>query len=233
MAQRLDYLFYLTIIGDTGTGKSNFLKRLALNLTYDWDNTFKPTIGIDFSIFYAPIDQSVVKLLIWDTSSNPNHQHIIASRVRASHGFFIVYDITNRKTFEGVMKWIKMAKETSWTDATMILIGNKSDLEEDREVSFEEGRLLAEELGMKFVETSVKRNENIRYITKWLMEKEIEKEKRKQKERNQKKSLLGLQAGKTFSSLTNGSFHRKWVYIGLLSFVTFYFILFFLWKKIT
>ena len=161
MNEELDYFFCITIVGDPGTGKSNFLKRLFPNLIYEWDNTQKPTRALDFSVFHSSVDQHVVKLLIWDTTGDGHLPKNTVSVLEGPDGLFMVYDITKRKTFESFGKRVKRTQKFAWKEATMILVGNKSDLEDAREVSYEEGRLLAEELGMKFVEISERKNESI------------------------------------------------------------------------
>jgi len=132
---------------------------------------------VDFSVNYCPVEDEVAKLTIWDTAGNVRYKSVISSYFRGAHGFFLIYDITNRESFENIGKWFKDIDEQGSRGANKILIGNKSDLEEDRQVSYEEGRLMAEKLGIKFFEVSTKNGENILFVAKLFAKEEVEKEK--------------------------------------------------------
>ena len=97
---------------------------------------------------------------IWDTAGQELFRAVTRSYYRGSHGAFIVYDITNRDSFENVPRWLTDVKSSDRSDIVCILIGNKSDLN-NREVSREEGQKFADSYGMTFFETSAKTGENV------------------------------------------------------------------------
>jgi len=182
MNQKEHFKFNLVLVGDTKTGKTNFLKRFSSNPQYDWDNTQTPTIGIDFFTFQCKIESQLIKLIVYDTAGNFRFQGSVHSYYRKAHGFLLIYDITNRESFDNIAAWFKGVEFQGNGRATMILIGNKSDLEDERQVSYEEGRLLAEKLGMRFFETSTKNAESISCMIRFFVKEEIEKEKIEQAE---------------------------------------------------
>jgi len=182
MKQREHYKFNLVLVGDTKIGKTNFLKRLSLNPQYDWNNTQRPTIGVDFSAFSCEIESQLIKLIVYDTAGNSAFQGSLQSYYRKAHGFLLIYDITNRDSFENITAWFKGIEIQGTGRATMILVANKSDLEDERQVSYEEGRLLAEKLGLRFFETSTKKAESIGSMIEFFVKEEIEKEKAQQAE---------------------------------------------------
>lgn len=153
-----DYLLKILIIGDSGVGKSSMLLRFA-------DDTFMEsyvsTIGIDFKIKTMKINDKVFKFQIWDTAGQDRFRTITTSYYRGAHGIIIAYDITNRTSFINLEKWLQEIKRFAVDDVTTILIGNKCDLKELREVTHDEGQELADKLDITFIETSAKDSANI------------------------------------------------------------------------
>lgn len=116
---------------------------------------------MDFKIKTIEFDGRIVKLQIWDTAGQERYKTIATSYYKGAHGIIIVYDITNRASFEEVRNWLDEVDRSGSETVVKLLIGNKSDLEEKREVQTEEGRELANTLGINFVETSAKAAVNI------------------------------------------------------------------------
>lgn len=152
------YLFKYIIIGDTGVGKSCLLLQFT-------DKRFQPvhdlTIGVEFGARMVTIDNKQVKLQIWDTAGQESFRSITRSYYRGAAGALLVYDITRRDTFKHLSRWLDEARQHSQSNMTIMLIGNKSDLEHRRAVSTEEGKSFAEENGLIFMETSAKTAHNV------------------------------------------------------------------------
>mmetsp|Transcript_985 Transcript_985/g.2264 ORF Transcript_985/g.2264 Transcript_985/m.2264 type:complete len:206 (+) Transcript_985:52-669(+) len=148
-----DYLFKLLLIGNSGVGKSCLLLRFADN-TYN--ETHISTIGVDFKIRTIDLEDKTVKLQIWDTAGQERFRTIAAAYYRGAHGIVIVYDVTDESSFENVKSWMDEISKYGSDKVSKLLVGNKSDLADRRAIPEEDGRKLAESLGMKFLETSAK-----------------------------------------------------------------------------
>jgi len=152
------YLFKYIIIGDSGVGKSCLLMQFT-------DKRFEAshdlTIGVEYGSRMITIDGKAIKLQVWDTAGQESFRSITRSYYRGATGALLVYDITRRETFEHVTTWLDDCKENSNMPMTILLIGNKLDLKEKREVSTEEGQRTAEKHGLLFLETSAKTAQNV------------------------------------------------------------------------
>jgi len=152
------YLFKYIIIGDTGVGKSCLLLQFT-------DKRFQPvhdlTIGVEFGARMVTIDSKQIKLQIWDTAGQESFRSITRSYYRGAAGALLVYDITRRETFNHLTTWLEDARQHSNSNMTIMLIGNKCDLESRRAVSKEEGEQFAKEHGLFFLETSAKTAANV------------------------------------------------------------------------
>jgi len=152
------YLFKYIIIGDTGAGKSCLLLQFT-------DKRFQPvhdlTIGVEFGARLVTIDNRQIKLQIWDTAGQESFRSITRSYYRGAAGALLVYDITRRDTFQHLGRWLEEARQNGNQNMTIMLIGNKSDLEHKREVTPEEGSKFAQENGLLFMETSAKTAFNV------------------------------------------------------------------------
>ena len=158
MANNYDYLFKLIIIGDTNTGKSSLLSRFADNR---FSNDFISTIGVDFKVKTIEMDKKIIKIQSWDTAGQCRFRTITNSYYRGAHGIIIVYDISNKQSFNNIKNWIIDINNYGSKNVIKLLIGNKSDLINKREVSKEEAQLLADSLDMFYIESSAKDNINI------------------------------------------------------------------------
>eukprot|EP01132_Coremiostelium_polycephalum_P004582 gene4582-5719_t len=141
-----------------GVGKSCLLLQFT-------DKRFQPvhdlTIGVEFGARMIEIDKKPIKLQIWDTAGQEAFRSITRSYYRGSAGALLVYDITRRDTFNHLTCWLKDARSYANSNMTIILIGNKSDLEHKRAVTYEEGEQFAKENGLIFLETSAKTASNV------------------------------------------------------------------------
>lgn len=156
--QDYDYLFKVLIIGNSCVGKSNILLRFSENVFHE---SFLPTIGVDFKIKNIQFEDKTVKLHIWDTAGQERFKTITATYYKGAHGIILVYDITDRTTFSDIENWLSEIQQHASPGVARMLIGNKCDMESERQVSFQEGKDYADSLGIPFLETSAKNKINI------------------------------------------------------------------------
>ncbi len=155
-----DYLFKLIIIGDSGVGKSSVLSQYV---DQTFINSHISTIGVDFKITNVNIGDKIAKLQIWDTAGQERFRTITTNYYRGAHGIILVYDVTNRESFDNIVNWVDNIERYS-ENPRLILIGNKTDLPNKRVVSYEEALDYSNSLGLSFLETSAKNNLNIEDI---------------------------------------------------------------------
>jgi len=153
-----EYLFKYIIIGPSGVGKSCLLLQFT-------DKRFHAehdlTIGVEFGARMLTIDSKQIKLQIWDTAGQESFRSITRSYYRGAMGALLVFDITRRETFNHLKGWLAEVQEHSTKEMTIMLIGNKCDLEHKRAVTYEEGKKFAEENGLIYMETSAKTDSNV------------------------------------------------------------------------
>jgi len=153
-----NFLFRYIIVGDMAVGKSCILLQFT-------DSKFRHqhelTIGVEFGAKTVDIDNKLVKIQIWDTAGQEAFQAITRTYYKGAVGALLVYDITRKETFLHVMKWLEEVRNNSSKNIVVILIGNKKDLENKRQVSYEEGEQLAKENGLLFLEVSAKTAFNV------------------------------------------------------------------------
>ena len=156
-----DYLLKYIIIGDAAVGKSNLLLRYA-------HGQFKPeyqlTIGVEFGAKNIQISNKTYRIQIWDTAGQENFRSITRAYYKNSVCALVVYDISSKDSFNNVINWIEDCKNQSPKTIFMVLVGNKCDLNDKRQVSFEEGKEFAEKNDTMFYETSAKDGINVEEI---------------------------------------------------------------------
>ncbi|SPO35669.1 probable SEC4-like Rab/GTPase [Pseudozyma flocculosa] len=153
-----DFLIKLLLIGDSGVGKSCLLLRFCDDA---WTPSFITTIGIDFKIRTIELDGKRIKLQIWDTAGQERFRTITTAYYRGAMGILLVFDVTDEKSFQNVRTWHSNIEQHASEGVSKILVGNKSDWEEKRAVTTEQGEELARELGIPYIETSAKSNANV------------------------------------------------------------------------
>ncbi|XP_048438412.1 ras-related protein RABA5a isoform X2 [Pyrus x bretschneideri] len=146
-----DYLFKIVLIGDSAVGKSNLLARFARDEFYP---NSKSTIGVEFQTQKVDINGKEVKAQIWDTAGQERFRAVTSAYYRGAVGALLVYDISRHQTFDSIGRWLNELHIT-------ILVGNKSDLKDAREVPTSEGKALAEAQGLFFMETSALDSSNV------------------------------------------------------------------------
>eukprot|EP00794_Sanderia_malayensis_P006518 gene6518-7262_t len=150
MAKTYDHLFKLLLIGDSGVGKTCVLFRFSEDA---FNSTFISTIGIDFKIRTIELDGKKIKLQIWDTAGQERFRTITTAYYRGAMGIMLVYDITIEKSFDNIRNWIRNIDEHAAADVEKMVLGNKCDMEDKRQ--------LAIEYSLKFMETSAKTGQNV------------------------------------------------------------------------
>ena len=156
--QDYEFIFKVLLLGNSKVGKSSLFLRLVDDI---WNDTFVPTIGVDFKIKTFNIDDKKIKMQIWDTAGQERFKNIIASYYRGAHGILLLYDVTDKDSFKNLSNWLIEIEKNASKNVLKVLIGNKSDLEDKRVVSFNQGKEFADTYGLKFIETSAKKNLNV------------------------------------------------------------------------
>ena len=145
------YLFKYIVIGDTSVGKSCLVLRFINDRVRQSHDI---TIGVEFGAKIVEHDNTNIKLQIWDTAGQENFRSITRSYYRSAGGALLVYDITSRSSFDNLYNWIQEVRDNGNPSMVIILVGNKTDREQDRKVTYQEGYEFAQKHGMLFQETS-------------------------------------------------------------------------------
>ena len=162
-----DILLKLVMIGDSGVGKTNILSRYINN---EFSSITKATVGVEFFSTIIKKNNKLIKLQIWDTAGQERYKSITSAYYKGAKGAFVVYDITKMKTFKNLDKWITELKANGNEDIYIILIGNKLDLEKNREVMTNDVKRKAEELKVGYFETSALDGSNIEHAFDVIVE---------------------------------------------------------------
>ena len=129
-----DRIYKLLLIGESNVGKTSIILRYT-------DNQFKTsgisTLGVDVKCKYVSLNNTKIKLDIWDTAGQERFRGLAKNYFRGANGFILVYDITDKKSFDRLKGWINDAKEKACSDYKMIVVGNKKDDKKGRQIKFE------------------------------------------------------------------------------------------------
>jgi len=132
---------------------------------YDsFDNTYQATIGIDFLSKTMYLEDRTIRLQLWDTAGQERFRSLIPSYIRDSAAAVVVYDITNVNSFQQTTKWIDDVRTERGSDVIIMLVGNKTDLADKRQITTEEGEQRAKEMNVLFIETSAKTGYNVKQL---------------------------------------------------------------------
>ncbi|XP_067934541.1 ras-related protein Rab-3-like isoform X1 [Watersipora subatra] len=165
--QNFDYMFKLLIIGNSSVGKTSFLFRYADD---SFTSAFVSTVGIDFKVKTVFRNEKRVKLQIWDTAGQERYRTITTAYYRGAMGFILMYDVTNEESFNAVQDWLTNIQTHAWPSTSVVLCGNKCDMDDQRVVPEDTGSKLAEKLGLQFFETSAKDNINVKAVFERLVD---------------------------------------------------------------
>ena len=168
--KKYDYIFKLILIGSSGVGKSSILQRYIQKI---FNAEYTCTIGVDFFIKKINIIDKYIKLQLWDTAGTEKFKSITTGYYRGANAAFVVFDLTSKSSFDSVSEWIENYYKYSNPDSEkhVILIGNKSDLKENREITQEQIDNFVMNNKIKYFETSAKNGENIEECFYFIAEK--------------------------------------------------------------
>ncbi|KAL5489941.1 RYH1 [Sanghuangporus weigelae] len=153
----------IVLLGDQSVGKTSLITRFM----YDtFDNTYQATIGIDFLSKTMYLEDRTVRLQLWDTAGQERFRSLIPSYIRDSSVAIVVYDITNRQSFLSTTRWIDEVRSERGNDVIIVLVGNKADLSDKRQIGLEEAQKQADDLSIMFMETSAKAGHNVKSLFK-------------------------------------------------------------------
>lgn len=158
MAEQVDYIFKLVLIGDSAVGKTQMLSRFAQN---EFSLESKATIGVEFQTRTLVVCDKIVKAQIWDTAGQERYRAVTSAYYRGALGALLVYDITKRESFDHIPRWLEELRAQADKNVVIMLIGNKSDLLEERTVSTEDAEEFAQKEGIFFLEASALDSTNV------------------------------------------------------------------------
>ena len=153
--------FKLVLLGESAVGKSSLVLRFVKGQFQEFQET---TIGAAFLTQTVSLDGLTVKFEIWDTAGQERYHSLAPMYYRGAQAAIIVYDITNRDTFERAKSWVKELDRQARKDIVIALAGNKCDLDNKRMVEYDEGSQYAQEHNLIFFETSAKNSTNVNNV---------------------------------------------------------------------
>jgi len=153
--------FKLVLLGDTAVGKSCLVVRFVRDEFFEFQ---EPTIGAAFLTQTVTLDDATVKFEIWDTAGQERYRSLAPMYYRGAAAAIVVYDITNKESFNGAKSWVKELQRRGDPNVVIALAGNKADLQDKRKVEIEEATMYAEENNILHMETSAKSATNVRHL---------------------------------------------------------------------
>ncbi|XP_072551155.1 EF-hand calcium-binding domain-containing protein 4B [Salminus brasiliensis] len=153
-----DRLFKIVLVGNSSVGKTSLLRRFCDDCFYPGTSA---TVGIDYSVKTLTVDNSQVALQMWDTAGQERYRSITKQFFRKADGVVVIYDITSEQTFTAVRSWLASVQEGAGEDIPVMLLGNKTDLEGQREIQFKAGEKLAKDSQLMFFECSASSGHNV------------------------------------------------------------------------
>jgi Ras-related protein Rab-11A len=157
-SEEYEMMIKVILIGDSGVGKTNIMSKFLKNQFLE---DSKATVGVEFGSKLFIQQGHKIKAQIWDTAGQEKYKAITSAYYKGSKGALVIYDITQKETFANIEKWVNDLKCKGDPKITIIIIGNKSDLEEKRQISKEQGEEKAKSFGCAFLETSAFSGDNI------------------------------------------------------------------------
>ena len=167
----IDYTLKLLIVGDSTVGKTNFIYRFIEN---KFNQNYIATSGIELKTVKIEINKSKIRVQLWDTAGQEKYKAVTKNLFLKVQGTLIMFDITNDNSFNNAKKWVSSIKEECGKQMQMILVGNKSDLKDERIVKREEASKYAEAEKIEYIETSSKTGDNIQNSINLICQKILE-----------------------------------------------------------
>lgn len=170
-------VFKLVLLGSGSVGKSS----LALRFVKDDFKSILPTVGCAFFTKVVEMGTASLKFEIWDTAGQEKYHSVCHLYFRGANAALLVYDITSKDSFGKAQQWLKdLEKEFSPGEVVVMLVGNKTDLGQEREVTFEDGKEFAESHNLLFMETSAKLNHQVTEAFGAVARELLQREERKE-----------------------------------------------------
>ena len=185
-----DVKYKIMVLGESKVGKTSLIKRYTKD---QFGGVYLTTVGMDFQDKIIEIEDKKVRLQVWDTAGQERFRNVTKSYFQSSHGLLVVYDITDKESFDKIKFWIENIKNNAPENAKLILVGNKCDLANERKVTIEDGENKARNYNIKFFESSAKDGTNVNELFFYLANEIYQDEKTKEKDN---KNSLKLKAKK-------------------------------------
>ena len=165
-------LYKILLLGDSSVGKTCFFMRYIQNT---FQETHLSTIGLESKTKDVNLDDGrTIKIQLWDTAGQERFHSITKNYYKTAHGIILIYDVTQRFTYDNIKNWVKQIREEVSPKVTIILVANKIDVDK-RAVDKEEGEKIAQECGIPYFECSAKTGENIDSTFNEVVKKTVEK----------------------------------------------------------
>jgi Ras-related protein Rab-11A len=164
--ENYEMMFKVVLVGDSSVGKTNIMSKYLKN---EFHEDSKATVGVEFGSKQFTIEGHSIKAQIWDTAGQERYKAITSAYYKGAKGAFIVYDITRKNSFDSIDKWVNDLTASADKKLTILVIGNKCDLEDQRQVTKEQGEAKASSLQVAFLETSALSGENLNKAFEMMM----------------------------------------------------------------
>ena len=164
--ENYEMMFKVVLVGDSFVGKTNIMSKYLKN---EFHEDSKATVGVEFGSKQFTIEGHSIKAQIWDTAGQERYKAITSAYYKGAKGAFIVYDITRKNSFDSIDKWVNDLTASADKKLTILVIGNKCDLEDQRQVTKEQGEAKASSLQVAFLETSALSGENLNKAFEMMM----------------------------------------------------------------
>ena len=188
-----DVKYKIMVLGESKVGKTSLIKRYTKD---QFGGVYLTTVGMDFQDKIIEIEDKKVRLQVWDTAGQERFRNVTKSYFQSSHGLLVVYDITDRESFEKINFWMENIKNNAPENAKLILVGNKCDLANERKVTIEDGENKARNYNIKFFESSAKDGTNVNELFFYLANEIYQDEKTKGKDNKKTMQLDSIKKEK-------------------------------------
>jgi small GTP-binding protein len=201
------YRFKVILVGNLAVGKSSILKKFKNN---KFNHKYQCTINVDVQIDSIAIDEeNIVDLQIWDTCGQETFRNLTRQYYNNSQGCLLVFDLTDRYSFEKLQDWILDIQQYGPVDCVVVLVGNKADLDKERVVSFDESSELAKKYQLDYIETSAKNGMNISFIFRYIASVILKHNQEEELTKNKINYSNGLVISNNTIIINNNCDHKK------------------------
>lgn len=158
MSKTKELMYKIILAGDGAVGKTSLIERFVSG---KFEKDYKMTLGTNIFSKVVNVDSVPVKFVIWDLAGQPHFKHVRSGFYLGAAGALLVYDVTRRSTLESLNNWRSEMLGNTGNVSALVVVGNKCDLDDMREVRVKEGQDYAQNLGAPFFETSAKDGDNV------------------------------------------------------------------------